>query len=347
MPRVFGCPASGDAYVDCFYSALAAAGVEVAEVDWSGTRLLKNIRKGDFVHLHWPSFLYEPRGPGMSSWAYLAKFAAFLLLIRLRGGRLIWTAHNLFPHDGGAASKMHRLGRRLVVRLSSLVLVHGESARGLVASVLKVPEHKLCRVVHGHWVDYYRRGVSRSDARAKLGLPATGLIFGLVGLCKPYKNVEALVETAGQLGRDVYLLIAGEFQSSEYQRRIEDLMRRHGPERMFLRAGYIPDDELAVYLAAIDVMVLPYAEILTPGSAMLALSFGRPVVAPRLGSIEEMVWPVAGVLYSPKNPRGLETAMREAGSRSYDEASIIASARTFSWAVGAEALREAMRELDR
>lgn len=111
--------------------------------------------------------------------------------------------------------------------------------------------------------------------------------------------------------------------------------------------GYIPDEELAVYLAAIDVMVLPYADILTSGSAMLALSFGRPVAAPRLGVVEEMVSPLAGVLYSPDDTSGLETAMREAGVRCFDELSIIESARAFSWAVGAESLRDAVRAFDR
>lgn len=208
--------------------------------DWSGRWLLANLRKGDFVHLHWLSFCYEAGGPGKANWASFAKFAAFLFLIRLRGARLIWTAHNLFPHDGGAAIRMHRRGRTLVVALSSLVLVHGEAARRLVASVLKVPPHKLCRIVHGHWVDYYRRRVSRADARAIIGLPATGMIFGSIGLCKPYKNVETLVQTAARLGPHVHLLVAGKFQSSEYQRRIEDLMRPYGPARMSLRAGLHP-----------------------------------------------------------------------------------------------------------
>ena len=43
---------------------------------------------------------------------------------------------------------------------------------------------------------------------------------------------------------------------------------------------FVPDGEVQHYLLAADAVVLPFKEILTSGSAMLALSFGRPVVAP-------------------------------------------------------------------
>ena len=50
-----------------------------------------------------------------------------------------------------------------------------------------------------------------------------------------------------------------------------------------LALRYIPDAELQVWLRAADVVVLPFRDILTSGSAILALSFGRAVVAPALG----------------------------------------------------------------
>ena len=56
-----------------------------------------------------------------------------------------------------------------------------------------------------------------------------------------------------------------------------------------MRLGFVPDDELQVHLRASDVVALPYREIFTSGSVLLAMSFGRAVIAPRRGCIAEAV----------------------------------------------------------
>jgi O-antigen/teichoic acid export membrane protein len=47
-----------------------------------------------------------------------------------------------------------------------------------------------------------------------------------------------------------------------------------------LRLEHIPDDEMARLFADADVVVLPFRRITTSGSALLALSHGRPLVVP-------------------------------------------------------------------
>ena len=51
--------------------------------------------------------------------------------------------------------------------------------------------------------------------------------------------------------------------------------------------GYVPHDDVPLYFAAADVVVLPFRKVTTSGSALLALSLGRPVVAPRLGALRD------------------------------------------------------------
>ena len=43
-----------------------------------------------------------------------------------------------------------------------------------------------------------------------------------------------------------------------------------------------------MYLPATDLVVLPYRDILNSGSAVLALSFDRPVLVPRRGSLGDL-----------------------------------------------------------
>jgi glycosyltransferase involved in cell wall biosynthesis len=58
--------------------------------------------------------------------------------------------------------------------------------------------------------------------------------------------------------------------------------------RVHLRLEYIPDADVASYIRASDLVVLPFREILNSGSAVLALSLDRPVLAPVKGSMHEL-----------------------------------------------------------
>jgi glycosyltransferase involved in cell wall biosynthesis len=59
-------------------------------------------------------------------------------------------------------------------------------------------------------------------------------------------------------------------------------------ERVVVRFEYIPDEEVTHLLSASDVVVLPYRQITTSGSVMLALSHGRPLIVPRLPGLADL-----------------------------------------------------------
>jgi glycosyltransferase involved in cell wall biosynthesis len=63
---------------------------------------------------------------------------------------------------------------------------------------------------------------------------------------------------------------------------------------------------------AADVVVLPYRAVLTSGAAMLAFSFDRGIVAPRLGCLLELERTGAAILYDPDAPDGLAGALERA-----------------------------------
>jgi glycosyltransferase involved in cell wall biosynthesis len=58
--------------------------------------------------------------------------------------------------------------------------------------------------------------------------------------------------------------------------------------------------------------VLPFRDILTSGSAILALSHGRPVIAPALGCLPETLPADATILYDPTAPDALANAIEAA-----------------------------------
>jgi glycosyltransferase involved in cell wall biosynthesis len=81
--------------------------------------------------------------------------------------------------------------------------------------------------------------------------------------------------------------------------------------RLRLDAREIADDEMQIYLCAADVMVSPFSQILSSSSVMTGLSYGLPVIAPRLGCLPELVTAETGILYDPDKPTALSEALRE------------------------------------
>lgn len=327
--RVFGFPQHGISYNESFYRAVSAHGVAVEEGEFSGGWLVQNVKPGDYLHLHWPSFLYAtPRSRAALAASFL-RFVALLALARQRGGTLLWTAHNLMPHDESLLPVLDRIGRRLVIAASARVFVHGTTAGELLVRAYPGVADKLTSIPHGHWIDDYPHTVTREQARERLAIPPDAYVYLFIGLCKPYKNVHRLVEVFRKSGGNAVLVVAGAFQQEEYR---ELIVRLAGDDpRIRLVPTFIPDDDMQSFLGACDIVVAPYREILTSGTAMLAMSFGRPVISIAAGHVSDVVPSECGILFEPNDPTGLATALGEARTRRFDENVILKHARRFTW----------------
>ncbi|RMH61543.1 MAG: glycosyltransferase, partial [Bacteroidetes bacterium] len=126
-----------------------------------------------------------------------------------------------------------------------------------------------------------------AEARKRLGLPVADTVLLHVGFIRPYKNVPHLIRTFRRLPESgMRLLIGGQPATAALRAEIEAAAR--GDARIALDLGFLPAEQLTDYVAAADLVVLPYAEILNSGTALLALSLNRPVLVPALGALLEL-----------------------------------------------------------
>jgi beta-1,4-mannosyltransferase len=141
----------------------------------------------------------------------------------------------------------------------------------------------------GHFRGTYPDTVSREDARAALGIPEGARVLAFVGLVRPYKNVPHLVRTVralrGESG-EVILLVAGMPHSSALAAEVREAAG--GDPRVRLALRHVPDEDVQRYLRAADLVVLPFKDITNSASALLALSFDRPVLVPARGAMGEL-----------------------------------------------------------
>jgi glycosyltransferase involved in cell wall biosynthesis len=89
-------------------------------------------------------------------------------------------------------------------------------------------------------------------------------------------------------------------------------------------------DDVAVWMAAADLVTLPSYMEGCPNVVLEALACGRPVVATRVGGIPEIMSDECGRLVEPRDPPGLSRALASVLDTTWDAASISAS-RGRSW----------------
>ena len=274
------CNRAFNPYTNLLYEAMQKRGVEVFE--FSRWRIF--FRRYDILHLHWPEYAVDhPLWP----WALVkGSLMLFLLAVaRARGVRIVWTAHNLRSHA------------RLNPRLEDLYfwLLHRQldgiislTQTGLVQLTPEIKNLDLptARIPHGHYRAAYPNRSSRAEVRTYLGLPATALVIGWMGQIRPYKGVPELVAAfRADPDPEKILLLAGTGDESLIQ-----LIREAAASdpRIHFHEGHVAEDHFHYFLNAADLIILPFRRMLNSGSVVLALSFDRPVVVPRLESLSEI-----------------------------------------------------------
>jgi glycosyltransferase involved in cell wall biosynthesis len=167
------------------------------------------------------------------------------------------------------------------------------------------------------------------EMRQQLGLPEDRPIVMAVGTLNDNKGFHILIEAVSRLrSSGVMLLIAGEGpRRGNLERQIRE-SRLTDNVRLI---GAVPHGELSTWYNAADVFCLASSREGCPNVVLEAMACGRPVVATRVGGLQELVVSSEIGTLVDRSPEAFETALRDAFNRQWDHNSIVAHARTHSW----------------
>jgi glycosyltransferase involved in cell wall biosynthesis len=82
--------------------------------------------------------------------------------------------------------------------------------------------------------------------------------------------------------------------------------------RLIFHPHKVPVEDVQYLFRAADYAVCAYRSSLNSGTAMLALSFGVPLVAPETAAFSELLARGAGIGYAPDEPGALTAALAAA-----------------------------------
>jgi glycosyltransferase involved in cell wall biosynthesis len=256
-------------------------------------------------------------------------FTLASLVRRAPDTRLLAICHNVMDHE---ERRFSRMCTRAVLRRMDHCLVHSADDETRLRAL--VPSVGVTRAFHPLYDFVASTSVSQAEARAKLDVAGDTILF--FGFVRPYKGLGDLLRAMPSIRqrRPVTLLVAGEFWggSAGFQQQVRELGLA-GAVRCIDR--YIPNEEVRLYFAAADLVVLPYLSGTASGVAQMAYGLDKPVVATTVGALGDIVEDGrTGYLVPPGRP----SALAEAVVRFYAEdkaaefvANIRQYKRRFAW----------------
>jgi len=298
-------------YVRLLQAALIEASVACSTIERLTPRTLpERTGRTMLLHLHWLELQYSA-----PTWARslrrLVGLTVALTQARQRGARLVYTVHNLNPHE-----EQHRalstIASRMVTGQADALHVHDETAAAKVAQ-LTGSNARIHVIPHGSYIGAYPNLCTSDEARSRLNLPPDAYVFLYLGQIRSYKGIEDLITAFHSLpAGNQALLLAGNVHDADYGRQVAAAVS--GSDRIRTHLGYVDDADVQYYLNASDICVLPYRDVTTSGAAILALSFGRAIIAPAIGTFPELAGGGRGITYDPSTADGLKCALAGAQS---------------------------------
>lgn len=206
----------------------------------------------------------------------------------------------------------------------SRALVERMSALGVVS-----PRQLMLR--NGVDVERFRADPDRTALRARLGVEGSPLMLS-VGNLVPLKGHDLVMEALALLrsrGLDARLCIIG---AGPLRGELEALRDRLGLHEQVRLLGALPQQELAAWYAASDVLLLASEREGWPNVVLESMACGTPVVATAVGGIPEIVKsPQTGRITGERSASGLAEAVHSLWQAPPSRDAVRSHALGFGW----------------
>ena len=216
-------------------------------------------------------------------------YATVCLEFRLRKKPVIFTVHNVRPHERSA---LYEVACSLLFRLADHFIVHSELNKKQLVRFYRIPRERVTCIPHGPLNFHIQRHMDRDEIRADLGLVPENRVILLFGAIRSYKGVNTALKAFSKVLPHVpnaRLVIAGKpWESWEPYRRLIQSLGIGDYVKPFLE--YIPSDQVYKFFEASDLVVLPYEHFDSQsGVGAAAISFQRPMIVTDVGGLPELV----------------------------------------------------------
>lgn len=264
---------------------------------WRKTaKKIAEIRADLVVFKFWLPFM----GPAFGSVARLTKKL-------LPNTPVICILDNVIPHE-------KRIGDTVLTRyfINSIDAFIGMS--NSVLSDLNQFDKKKARRFSPHPIfDNFGNPLSKQEACSLLGLDPDLNYLLFFGIIRDYKGLDWLIEAykASSIDKNkTKLLVAGEFYTDA--KPYKDLIAKYDlTDSIIMHEKFIPDEQVARYFCAADMVVQPYKHATQSGVTQIGYHFEKPMLVTNVGGLGEIIPDKIGGYVVEPNVASITSALED------------------------------------
>jgi len=210
-------------------------------------------------------------------------------LIQKQGTPVVYTVHNVLPHDSGGGEPERRRFEKVYRSVDALVC-HTEASQRRLIDEFGISPSKVWHIPHGPLQPIPDPSGGNASVEDIISVEPASPLVVLFGVLRPYKGYDFLLRTWPQVKQQVdaaQLAIVGRANES-VQQTIESLVADLEVDASVSRVyRYVSEDELNSVIQAADVLVYPYRDITQSGALFTGMSAGKAIVATDVGGFRE------------------------------------------------------------
>lgn len=199
--------------------------------------------------------------------------------------RIISILDNLIPHEHRPSDRI--LTRYFVKPIDGYVAM----SDSVMKDVDAFDPGKPCALCPHPLFDNFGASLSRNEALSKLGLDPSFRYLLFFGFIRDYKGLDLLLNAFADKELEkmpLRLIIAGEFYSDP-KPYLELIAKLGLKNRLIMKTDFIPDQDVASYFCASDIIVQPYKSATQSGVTQIAYHFEKPMLVTNIGGLPEIV----------------------------------------------------------
>ena len=312
--------AIGNPFQSLYYSEFLSNGI--IPIGTNNISNLTSIRwpKKLYLHLHWlGNIIGDTERPEIAD-KKIDSFISEIDSMKKNGFKIIWTVHNILPHDSILQDKQIRLRVELIKRCD-IIHVMCNDTQMLADAFYSIPKEKIVYVPHPTYQNVYPSQSSKLESRFQLNIDQDEFVFLFFGSIQAYKGLHDLVRAFNKLEtittKKIKLIIAGKVHNQSNFKTIRDEIT--ASKNIILFQNRIENEDVQHFFKAANVCICPYRITLNSGVAHLSHTFLTPVIGPDIGGFKELLDKGGGDVYQQLNHEDLLDKMKLIMERDFDE----------------------------
>lgn len=260
--------------------AMEDHGWKVCSPSWWPGSLIRNRKRIPLLLFHWPESYWRSENL-LDSQMKAFKFRCMVRLAKSLGYKMVWSAHNVMPHEY-LSERLERRMRRWILGNFDLIVGHSLNTYDDLTVEFGALPSPYVEAVHGHYGSLFAPSADKASLLRKYGMNTDKQKVFLMLSGKAYKGQLPFLEAwnAASTNR-LQLVLAGRTPSGFSQ-----VVGGLAGDVLHIGSDGLSHNMLADLLSCVDIMALPYSKITTSGAYFLALTCSVPVLAPNLPFFE-------------------------------------------------------------